>query len=820
MDILILSSFKFSKTIFLLSIIKVLLLSIIFEIGTTNVLWTITDGSGNTKTCSYTVFIHDILKPVITCTSNINVDNDPGVCGAAVNYAAPVATDNCEPVTVTQIAGLASGFVFPVGQTINTFVANDTSGNGDTCSFTVTVTDNEKPLITCLGNQVKNNNIGKCAYTTIGNEFDLVSMSDNCKIDSITNNITNLKTLSGYEFPIGSTNVIWTVTDRIGNSSTCSYSITVDFIPSITLDSVIPFCSDLPDFVTDYNILGGNPEKYSIIKGTHPMQDFINITDSALSSSVDVSVPEGTQAGIYNFIITMKDSSSCILLNDTFSVTVKQVPKLPVISEINPICENDTISLKTSGATTGSTFSWIGPLGFSASTSSFSIFNATPNMSGIYSLTNTLNGCVSDTSIDMEVDTRPEILSVKNDSVCGEGYEALSATASAGSINWYNGSTGGIQIGTSENNQLWQIPSSIDTTTTYYVDATNKGCTTLSRTPVLAIIYICKDTVPPVYICSSFGTYDLFNSINPDRSKTGVWTDIDTSGALFNDSLLNLTLLNNRTYAYSYLEGESLSILKVTVTKFLSPGKAEITQQLCTRDIQLFTGLKPGTYDLGGIWMNDSGQIIPDTITSGIPGMNYYYYYFKPNGICEEDTSIVSFFIDNIPPQIICAKDKKVELFFDSPYFEVQNDSLDAQASDNCGISKILNDLNNTSTLNGQKFQEGIYPITWIAWDSAEVENTCITTIIVNTFKIPNFFSPNNDGYNDTWDFSIDISHPNAIIEVFNRWGEKVWTSERGYYTKWNGQGNDGRSIPDDGYVYVITENGSVIASGSVTILR
>ena len=43
-------------------------------------------------------------------------------------------------ITITQIAGSASGSTFPIGTTTNTFVATDTSGNSDTCSFTVTVT--------------------------------------------------------------------------------------------------------------------------------------------------------------------------------------------------------------------------------------------------------------------------------------------------------------------------------------------------------------------------------------------------------------------------------------------------------------------------------------------------------------------------------------------------------------------------------------------------------------------------------------------------------------------------------------------------------
>ena len=66
----------------------------------------------------------------------------------------------------------------------------------------------------------------------------------------------------------------------------------------------------------------------------------------------------------------------------------------------------------------------------------------------------------------------------------------LGATPSAGNINWYAASTGGssLQTGTS-----YTTPS-INTTTTYYVDATNNGCTTGSRTAVIATV----NTTPTV----------------------------------------------------------------------------------------------------------------------------------------------------------------------------------------------------------------------------------------------------------------------------------------------------------------------------------
>ena len=69
-------------------------------------------------------------------------------CGTEVRFNSPVVTDACGTSTVTQIAGLHSGAFFPVGNTINTFVATSSSGKKDTCSFTVTVKDTKPPFIT------------------------------------------------------------------------------------------------------------------------------------------------------------------------------------------------------------------------------------------------------------------------------------------------------------------------------------------------------------------------------------------------------------------------------------------------------------------------------------------------------------------------------------------------------------------------------------------------------------------------------------------------------------------------------------------------
>src|SRR6185369_15635208 len=85
----------------------------------------------------------------------IVVSNTPGLCAAIVNYSV-TSTDNCPGQVAVQLVGLASGAAFPKGITTNRWVVTDTSQTTNTCSFTVTVIDAEKPGFTCPSDIVTN----------------------------------------------------------------------------------------------------------------------------------------------------------------------------------------------------------------------------------------------------------------------------------------------------------------------------------------------------------------------------------------------------------------------------------------------------------------------------------------------------------------------------------------------------------------------------------------------------------------------------------------------------------------------------------------
>jgi hypothetical protein len=109
---------------------------------------------------------------------DINVSASTNQCGANVSYNIPQATDNCPGVTIAQTTGLGSGSFFPVGNTINTFIATDGSGNTASYSFSVTVEDNEVPTFTCPSNQNVNLN-GSCQLI-VPNLIAGLTGNDNC----------------------------------------------------------------------------------------------------------------------------------------------------------------------------------------------------------------------------------------------------------------------------------------------------------------------------------------------------------------------------------------------------------------------------------------------------------------------------------------------------------------------------------------------------------------------------------------------------------------------------------------------------------------
>ena len=92
--------------------------------------------------------------------------------------------------------------------------------------------------------------------------------------------------------------------------------------------------------------------------------------------------------------------------------------------------------------------------------------------------------------------------------------------------------------------------------------------------------------------------------------------------------------------------------------------------------------------------------------------------------------------------------------------------------------------------------------------------------VCINPFSA---FSPNGDMNNDYWHIDNIELYPDGLVEVFNRWGDRVYATKR-YINAWDGAWDgtfDNQLLPSATYYYVINlNNGEEPIIGTVTIVR
>ncbi|WP_074780397.1 HYR domain-containing protein [Draconibacterium orientale] len=206
-----------------------------------------TDGNGFIANATVTITVN--TPPTFTTcqTTDILANTIVGTCAANVNYTvaatgtpAPDLTYSFSGETIGSGNGTGSGSSFNLGTTTVTVTAINVCGSVD-CSFDITVTDNENPTISCVANRSKDSDAGTCNYTVVGTEFDPTATGDNCGIASVLNDFNSGSTLAGAVFPLGTTTVVWTITDNASNTATCTFDVTVvdDQDPVITCPTVL-----------------------------------------------------------------------------------------------------------------------------------------------------------------------------------------------------------------------------------------------------------------------------------------------------------------------------------------------------------------------------------------------------------------------------------------------------------------------------------------------------------------------------------------------------------------------------------------------------
>lgn len=336
-----------------------------FNVGVNTVTVTVTDDQGQDASCSFTVTVEDNIDPVFTtCPGNQNVSTDMDECFATVTGIDVVVDENCEIDSISYVisgattgSGLnnASGTEFEVGVSTVLYTAVDTSGNFSTCSFTVTVTDNQDPDIVCATlNTEYPTDPGVCDFTVVGTGFD-PDVDDNCGVANVTNDYNSSSSLGGAVFPVGSTDVLWTVTDVNSNTNTCQITVTVedmelpvlDCNPDSTYYLVTADCFRYIEFPVDpsdncginvntFSVSSNNPSTIINPGGGNPLK-----VDAGGNFFFNANVDQG----VTEFTYTIDDIYGNTSLPCVFTVTLLDTIR-PILNScdgtafVNSICDN------------------------------------------------------------------------------------------------------------------------------------------------------------------------------------------------------------------------------------------------------------------------------------------------------------------------------------------------------------------------------------------------------------------------------------------------------------------------------------------------
>ncbi|MEX1003689.1 MAG: gliding motility-associated C-terminal domain-containing protein [Crocinitomicaceae bacterium] len=234
----------------------------------------------------------------------------------------------------------------------------------------------------------------------------------------------------------------------------------------------------------------------------------------------------------------------------------------------------------------------------------------------------------------------------------------------------------------------------------------------------------------------------------------------------------------------------------------------------CTSEISVaptITGTPSGYFNsINPLLLLDtlSGEINLLSTTEG----NYTITYIT-SGICPDTNSTqLSVYL-----QPIANAGEDQELFF---LYETQLQAVPANSGTGIwsiiqGGGNIADPTDSTSLIT--QLESGINLLEWSVANGSCPTAIDEVQITVNALFIPQALTPNNDGDNDL--FVIEgielLAHK---IEIFNRWGQKVFESEQ-YENNWDGTDDSGNELSADTYFYIITAKDQTF-KGYVVIKR
>lgn len=522
--------------------------------------------------------------------------------------------------------------------------------------------------------------------------------------------------------------------------------------------------------------------------------------------------------------------NGCTSSRTLVTATVNSPPLSPTSNDTT-ICSGQSVTLIAT-APSGVAFSWFSVLTGGNSIGAGSTFT-TPvlSSSASYFVESIVNGCPPSARklVSVFVSPTPYIPLASDVSICSGDSATLSATSTPRSvINWYTSAAGGSSLFTGP---IFVSPK-LTSATSYFAQASLGVCLSPMKEVKISVNQLpASPTVANATICT--GNTATLMATAPN-GVTFNWFATNTGGvSLFSGNSFTSDPLGVTTdfYVESQINGcppSARTLVSVSVlARPQSPSIADTT--VCLDERATLTIIPTSNESFN--WYN---------VPSG--GLPFYTgnQYTTPS-LQTSELYYVEAVIGNCPSSLRAVVSVDV-LPIPAASFSVNPDGLNPVM-----LSKANFTFNN-STINGVNYvwyfgdgdslvtssniavnhqykNTGNYLVTLCATSGAGCRD-CFTygkIVVVEDYAvyIPNAFSPNGDGNNDVFEYQL-IGVSKASIRIFNRWGEKVYETEK---TKdfWNGS-YKGESCSPGIYIYDITlmnySGKQERVKGSLTLIR
>jgi len=486
-------------------------------------------------------------------------------------------------------------------------------------------------------------------------------------------------------------------------------------------------------------------------------------------------------AGTYpvTLIVTNLTSADTI----THNILVSPLPVISAIAVSDTVCNGSCTNITASGA---ATYTWM-PGSLTGAT-----VNVCPSATTIFSVVGiSLAGCIDSSTIKITVVANPTVNAIAvSDTICSGSCTDLTASG-ASTYTWMPGGLTGTTVNV------------CPTTTTIYtvVGSLMAGCVdsstiqiTVHQTPTVTATAV-SDT-----LCAGSCT---------DLSASGAATYIWLPGSL-TGSTVNVCPASSTTYSVS---GSTLGCSdSSSVTVIVNP----LPIASIVGDTNICFGETATLTASGGTFYEwDNAVTTPTVIVS--PSSTYTYTVTVTTNGCTDSVSITV----HVSPL---------------PTADAGNDTTiisgaSVQLNGSGGVTYAWSPSNGLSCTNcTNPIASPTDTTTYILTVTDANGCTDVDTVVVNVIKeivdcgdvfVPNAFSPNNDGINDTL-FVRGKCISTMEFCIYNRWGEKVFESNN-ISTGWNGKYKNGTRNTGVYVWYLIAtmDDGTVVnKKGNVTLFR